>query len=105
MISFNPPQALPYIPADQKLASVSLGRSRDPLTGRATLSLVMLDTNGDRISPNPKGLPVGRLTAAECAAIFGAKAALAGDTPDQAFDRAALATVQKMLGVQGGAVT
>jgi hypothetical protein len=108
MIVYNPPQALPFIPAAQKLARVALDVFRSESAGPTKaphLQFVMFDENGDRISPYVKAMPNGgKITPADATSIMQAKAAQAGDTVDQAQSRAALPFVEAALGIKGGTV-
>ena len=65
---------------------------------------MLLDEAGERISPDAKSVPQGRMTRAQAAALFTTADGTAGDTADQALHRAALPLVRTMLGITGGVV-
>jgi hypothetical protein len=106
MIIYKPAQPLPFIPAAQKLARIAVDVYRSESSGQPPrVQYVMFDENGDRISPYVKAMPKGGLvTPAEATAMAQSKAALAGDTVDQAQSRAALPFVEAALGIKGGTV-
>jgi hypothetical protein len=104
MIVFNPPLALPYIPSTQKLAFVAAQWMRHDTASMVRVTLILLDEDQHTISPDGPHMPAAVMTAAQLVELTSSKAALAGDTADQAFYRALLPIVRLNLGVQGGAV-
>ncbi|MGA8138715.1 MAG: hypothetical protein ACLQVI_06720 [Polyangiaceae bacterium] len=104
MILFNPPVAAPYIPASQKIAKVYGSIQRDEGLDLLRVQLVLLDTNGKRISPDPNAIPVPRFTPQQIAAVVASTSTQAKDTLDQALSRALLPIVDANLGLQGGVV-
>jgi hypothetical protein len=106
MIVYKPAVSLPFIPAAQKLARIAVDVYRAESSGQPPrIQYVLFDENGDRISPYVKGMPnEGKVTAAQATAMAQSKAALAGDTVDQAQSRAALPFVEAALGTKGGTV-
>lgn len=106
MIVFNPPIALPFIPASQTLARVAVDVSRSESANQTRVEFHVFDAKGQRIALDLASMPVvgGRITPQQCAAIAAAKTGLAGDTMDQVHSRAALPFVQSALGTTAGVV-
>ena len=103
MILFNPPVAAPYIPASQKIAKVYGSIQRDEGLDLLRVQLVLINTNGKRISRTR--------TQCRCRASRPADRRRGGVDVDagegharRALSRALLPIVDANLGLQGGVV-